>query len=110
MALYPVKGLRDAEVRPGDVIRWGSGARWAIVCETDIGPSGFEARLRWAFGADAGQWVPSESGVIEGWVLLRSNEHALYRRHGGHTAKDRRNARSDAIAVLGQSNVEEWYS
>ena|SRR5687768_7230408 len=102
MALLPIKSLSDAEVSPGDVIRWGQGARWAIVCEVDSDtPQGALYRLRWTFGADAGEWVQSEAGSIEGWHRADQNKHALYRRTLRHSAKDRRNARTDIHAALG---------
>lgn len=100
--LKPIRSLTDAEVSPGDVIRWDKGARWAIVCDIEPSPAGVRARLRWAFGANAGEWVPKyRVGLDEGWVRLDLNSHALYRRHGKHSAKDRRNARTDIYAALG---------
>lgn len=107
--LKPIRRLTDAEVSRGDVIRWGKDARWVIVCETDQGPQGHLARLRWAFGKDRGSWVPSEPGAIEGWERLDQNEHTLYRRDGKHSAKHRANAEQDATAVLGYK-ADGWYA
>lgn len=110
MALRPIKTLSDAEVSPGDVIRYGTAGRWMIVCEVDNGPQGYMARMRYAFGANAGEWWDeTHFGLIIGWTRLDQNRHALYRRYGRHSAKDRRNARTDAIAVLGQAAAEGWY-
>lgn len=110
-ALKPIRYLTDKEVCPGDVIRWGTDARWAIVCEVDHDtPQGSLARLRWAFGKDRGVWVSDPTAdLIEGWELLRANYHALHMRYGKHVAKDRRDAEKDATAVLGYK-ADGWYS
>lgn len=109
-ALKPIRYLTDEEVSPGDVIRWGKGARWALVCETEPAtPQGALYRLMWAFGADVGTWVPSEAFSIEGWHRADQNGHALHMRYGKHAAKDRRDAEKDATTVLGYK-ADGWYS
>lgn len=102
MTLRPIRTLSDAEVRPGDVIRYGTAGRWVIVCEVDDGPQGRMARMRYAFGANAGAWWDeTHFGLIIGWARLDQNRHGLYRRHRKHSAKDRRSARTDIYAALG---------
>lgn len=108
MALRDVRSLAYEDVKLGDVVRWGSAGRWALVCEAE--PGGSWRRLRWVFGADAGNWVPDDFGREPGWVRLRDNRHCIARQCGRVTAKDKRDARRDAIALLGQRNVEQWYA
>lgn len=109
MALRPIRDLSDAEVSIGDVIRYGTAGRWVIVCDVDDGPQGHMARMRYAFGHDrGGWWDETHFGLIIGWARLDQNRHALYRRYGQHTAKDRRDAKNDATAVLGYL-ADEWY-
>lgn len=47
--------LSASEVRPGDVIRWGSRKRWALVQKVRKGPFWLTWVLVWAFGNDAGK-------------------------------------------------------
>lgn len=77
MTNRPTRRVDRRDVRPGDVVRWGSGGRWALVAEAYACPNGLEWRLMWVFGAAAGHWVHNDPGVIPGWVDPRFNTHSL---------------------------------
>lgn len=91
------------DIVPGDVVRWGSGGRWALVVETDDRANGLGWRLMWAFGAAAGDWVDEEDRTVDmpGWVDPRTNGHSLATANTV-IVKDRADAAKDA-ARLGWS-------
>lgn len=104
MALRDVRSLAYEDVKSGDVVRWGSAGRWALVCEAE--PGGSWRRLRWVFGADAGEWVPDDFGRAKaGWVRLRDNRHSIARQYGRVTAKATLDALDDRARLAGKLRV-----
>lgn len=77
MSKRPTRRVDRRDIRPGDVIRWGQGGRWALVTQIRRSVIGLDWRLMWVFGHDAGHWVPTEPGTVEGWVDPRCNRHSL---------------------------------